>query len=442
VSTALDVNAQLGDAQTVMLQFIDISGHLKGVSISRRRFESVCAEGQWIDGSSLDSFVRMRESDMLLHPDLSTIAVLPWQESGGFVARVICDVTTTAGRRFAGDPRYVLQRAVEIATNMGYNYYVAPEIEFFICSSDAQGRLQPLSSDRCGYFDLDADPATQLRHAIVEALVEIGINVESSHHEVATGQHEIDLAPMPAQASADALVTLKYVAHHIAKTQGLAVTFMPKPFNAKSGSGLHIHQFLKDSTNQTNLFSGSGHQMLSEVGQQFVAGQLHYAAAYVALISPLVNSYKRLASGFEAPTTVSWARENRSAFVRVPSVPVTHPEYARAEIRGSDPSCNPYLALAALLRAGLTGINEHLMPPQPVEEYVYAFDDDEHIPLGSTRLPLSLGDALNALGASPLMQETLGEYVFSRYMEMKRREWRKYQMHVTDWELEMNSQTI
>jgi glutamine synthetase len=262
----------------------------------------------------------------------------------------------------------------------------------------------------------------------------MGIAVASSHHEVAPGQHEIDLEPAPALAAADNLITLKYVARYLAQQQGLSVTFMPKPFNEMSGSGLHLHQYLSGTTSSANLFGEQGHRTVSELAQHFIAGQLQHAASCLALLCPLVNSYKRLVSGYEAPATIIWAHENRSAFIRVPTVAPDHPEQARVEIRGSDPAGNPYLALAALLRAGLAGVRDNSPAPQPIEDYVYAFEEHDRLPLGSVLLPLTLGEALQALSTSTLLQETLGEHIFGRYVEMKRREWRIYQTHVSDWE--------
>ena len=420
--------------QFVLLQFTDISGRVKGVTIPVDQFAAVCEKGQEIDGSSLDSFVRLRESDMLLQPDLATFAVLPWRTAAGATARVICDVTTSSGQPFAGDPRQVLRRAQAVAAESGWAFNVALEIEFFICKGRGDGRPRPLTGDRNSYFDLDADEGAQLRHVIVAALSAMGIAVASSHHEVANSQHEIDLVVASALDAADAFVTLKYVAHHLAQRQGLAVTFMPKPFNGMSGSGLHIHQTLTDGSSGANLFGERSRRAVSEVGLHFIAGQLQHAAGFVAITAPLVNSYKRLASGDEAPATVAWAHENRSAFIRVPALIAQDPTTARIELRGSDPACNLYLALAAMLRAGLDGVQRALPAPPPVEEQISPFDERERAPLGSTPLPLTLGDAVQALSASHLLQETLGEHVFSRYIAMKRSEWQAYQTYVTDWE--------
>ena len=419
--------------QTVLLQFTDVVGRMKGVSLPADRFIQIGDHGQWIDGSSLESAVRLREFDMHLRPDPATFAVLPWTEGGAAVARVICDVIAVDRRPSPADPRQALRRAVAAAEGQGLHLQVAPELEFYICQRQGDGQLAPLSGERQGYFDLGTDPGTELRHAIVAGLRQMGMTVESSHHEVSPGQHEIDLAPLPLLAAADALATIKIVAHHLARAADLTVTFMPKPFNGLSGSGLHMHQLAQSAEGQ-NLFVEQGRRGVSELGQWFIAGQLRHAAACAVLTMPLVNSYKRLAGGFEAPATVSWAHENRSAFIRIPNVPADHPQAGRIEVRGGDPACNPYLALAALTQAGVAGVLAREAPPPPVEDPVYPFEDRERIPLGSTPLPTSLGEALTAFVASPLMQETLGEMIFSRYAELKRREWRAFQAHVTDWE--------
>jgi glutamine synthetase len=428
--------------QTISLQFTDISGQMKGVSIPAHQLPFVLAHEQWADGSSIESAVRLHESDMLLRPDLTTFAIFSAQEGSGQHERqalLMCDLYTMDNHPFAGDPRYSLKRALEAAAGRGFRYQVAPELEFYVCQADAEGRLHPLAEDQDGYFGVSADQGTRLRHDLVAALREGGIEVEGSHHEVAPSQHEIDLAPADALRAADHIVICKYLARQLARRQGLLITFMPKPFNAQSGSGMHIHQMLRAIDSDANLFSGQSYRAVSDLARQFIAGQLHHATAFTAITNPLVNSYKRLASGFEAPATISWAHENRSAFIRVPVTPRSQPELARVELRGSDPACNPYLAFAAMLRAGVAGIDEHMDPPEPVEEQVYSFETNERLPLGATWLPLSLGEALTAFSGSRLMRETFGEYLFGRFIEMKRREWRSYQTQVTDWEQQMYS---
>jgi glutamine synthetase len=427
--------------QTISLQFTDISGQMKGVSIPAQHLPAVLTRGQWADGSSIESAVRLHESDMLLRPDPATFTLLTPEDAPERQALVMCDLYGMDNHRFAGDPRHVLSKALEAAAERGYAYHVAPEIEFFVCQTDAAGQLHPLAEDQDGYFGVSADQGTRLRHDLVAALRASGIEVEGSHHEVGPSQHEIDLAPADALRAADHIVIFKYLARQVARRQGLEVTFMPKPFNDLSGSGMHMHQMLLAKQDGANLFSGPSHRAVSDLARQFIAGQLHHALAFTAITNPLVNSYKRLASGYEAPATISWAHENRTAFIRVPVTPRSQSELARVELRGSDPACNPYLAFAAMLRAGLAGIDEQMSAPEPVEEQVYPFENSERLPLGATWLPLSLGDALTTFSESRLMRETFGEYIFGRFIEIKRREWRTYQTQVTDWEQQTSWKT-
>lgn len=437
--------------QNILLQFTDIGGRCKGVSVPADRFSAVLEQGQWIDGSSIDSSVRLRENDMSLRPDPATFSVLRAEDGGEPLARVMCDVYGMDDKPFTGDPRHVLKRALEHARASGYHYYIAPEVEFYVCLLDASGRITPLNDDHDGYFDLSPDLGTGLRHKLVNLLRESGIAVESSHHEVASGQHEIDLSAADALTIADQLVTLKYLARRLAHQLNVRVTFMPKPFSGLSGSGLHLHQTLlrapdgvalaSEDSALVNVFGERSRRSVSPLGLQFIAGQLEHASALVALTSPLVNSYKRLASGYEAPATIAWAHESRSAFIRVPHSSVGHREATRIELRATDPACNPYLALAAMLRAGMSGIEHVLAAPEPVEEPVYPFEVSERIPLGARALPLTLGEALQPFSASELMRDALGEYVFGRYVEMKRREWRAFQTYVTDWEQDTSWET-
>ncbi|GAC1453002.1 MAG: type I glutamate--ammonia ligase [Ktedonobacterales bacterium] len=420
---------------TILLQFTDIAGHTKGVSIPVGELAGVMTHGCQIDGSSMDSLVRVRERDMLLRPDMTTLAFLPAEAADEPLARVMCDVQTMDGQPFEGDPRWVLRRTLARVAERGYVYTVAPEVEYYLCSLDSSGFPQPLVADTDGYFDLTADTGACLRHQLVTALRAMGIEVASSHHEVSPGQHEIDLPAMEALRAADAVATLKYVARRlVAHRPDLRITFMPKPFTGRSGSGMHLHQILRAQADDANLFGGQTRRAISDLALRFIAGQLEHAAAFVAVTCPLVNSYTRLIGGYEAPATVTWAHENRGALIRVPQVQSTSPGQARIELRYADPASNPYLAFAALVQAGLAGIDAQLTAPEPAEELVYAFADGERAPLGVTLLPLSLGDALGTFSASHLMRETFGEHVFSRYIALKRREWREFQLHVTDWE--------
>jgi glutamine synthetase len=420
--------------RTVLLQFTDIAGRVKGVSIPARDLADIFAHGCQIDGSSIDSFVRVRERDMLLRPDPTTLVYLPTDTKELPLASVICNVETINGHPFVGDPRWILRRALTHATERGYVYTVAPEVEFYLCTLDAHGHPQPLLEDTDSYFDLTADAGTGLRHDLVEALLGMGIEVASSHHEVSLGQHELDLAAMDALRAADAMVTLKSVARRLARQRDMRITFMPKPFTGRSGSGLHLHQMLCARADGANLFGGRTRREISDLALHFIAGQLEHAPSFVVVTCPLVNSYTRLIGGYEAPATVTWAHENRGALIRVPQRQSASSDQARVELRCADPACNPYLAFAALIHAGLAGIDARLLAPEPAEELVYAFEDGERPPLGVNLLPLSLGDALAKFSASQLMRETFGEHVFSRYIELKRREWREFQLCVTDWE--------
>lgn len=420
------------EVKTILLQFTDISGHVKGISVPLNQVSTqhhaIC-----IDGSSLESQVRQREKDMTLIPDIATLRILPQQGDNDKIAALYCTVATAHGKLFDGDPRAVLQRTIENAKAMGLAYETSAEVEFFICSLDATGQIAPLAGDHAGYFDGSADTGSHIRHAIVRALCEMKIQVDSSHHEVAPGQHEIDLAIAPAMVTADAILTLKFIAKSIAERYGATITFMPKPFNDMSGSGMHIHQRLASTTTGMQVIS-DGPRSLTPLALQFIAGQLHHAAAATAVTSPLMNSYKRLASGFEAPSTICWAHENRSAYIRIPTPVDRNPALSSIEVRGCDPSCNPYLAFTVLLQAGLDGIRNSLEAPAPMEEYIYPFEQQDRIPMGSTFLPLTLGEALQALSSDLILQESLGEHAFSRFVEMKRREWRAYQTRVTEWE--------
>ncbi len=419
---------------TVLLQFVDIAGRIKGVSVPVDDFGDVLRHGCQIDGSSVDSFVRFRERDMVLRPDATTFALFPADKEEAPIARVICAVETIDGHPFAGDPRWVLRRALARAAERSYIYTVAPEVEFYLCTVDAHGRPQPLPEETDRYFDLTADAGTDLRHDLVTALREMGIDVFSSHHEVSAGQHELDLPAMDALRAADAIVTLKFVAHLMARRRGMQVTFMPKPFTRRSGSGLHLHQMLLARADGADLFAGRTRHEVAELALHFIAGQLEHAPSFVAVTCPLVNSYTRLIGGYEAPKTVTWAHENRGALIRVSRLQNAASGQAGVELRCADPACNPYLALAALIQAGLAGIDERLPAREPAEELVYSFEDAERAPLGVALLPQSLGDALARFSASQLMRETFGEHVFSRYIELKRREWREFQLYVTDWE--------
>jgi glutamine synthetase len=430
---AIDLVARAETARVrhVDLQFTDVMGAVKTVTVPAAQLGDAVEHGTWFDGSSVESFARTAESDMYLVPDPSTFQLLPWAVEP--TARLICWVTTPDGEPYAGDPRGALRRAVAAAQALGFEYRVGPEIEFFLLERDAGGQLRPPAHDRGSYFDFSTDNGATLRQSIVTALQAMGIDVNTAHHEVAGGQHEIDIGASPALKAADDLLTFRYALKAIAQPAGVVATFMPKPFDGLPGSGMHVHQSLLRIDDTVNSFSGSDDYGLSDVAKHFIAGQLHHAAGMCAVLAPLVNSYKRLVRGFEAPIFVSWARTNRGALIRVPHV--GRSEATRVELRSPDPSCNPYLAFAVMLRCGLDGIERRLPLPAPVEESLYGFDDVELRRRNVAVLPDNLEDAVDALEADDLVIDALGDHLAERFIEAKRLEWRDYRGQVTPWEL-------
>ena len=413
------------------LQFSDVMGAVKTVTIPASQLAEALDHGVWFDGSSVESFARTAESDMYLLPDPATFQVLPWAQPA--TGRIICWAATPDGEAYPGDPRGALRRAVGRAAELGFEYLVGPEVEFFLLERDGEGSPRPLPNDRGSYFDFAADRSLSIRQSMVEALESLGVAVNSAHHEVAAGQHEVDLSARPALDAADAVVTFRHTLKAIAQRSGLIASFMPKPFHGASGSGMHVHQSLQREG--TSVFAdGSDRYGLSDVAKHFIAGQLHHAAGMCAVLSPLVNSYKRLVRGFEAPVFVSWARTNRGALVRVPHV--SRPEATRIELRSPDPSCNPYLAFAVMLRCGLDGIERELTLPPPVEEALYGFDDVELARRNVLVLPESLAEALDALERDEVVRDALGEHLAERFLEAKRLEWDDYRTQVTEWERE------
>ncbi len=436
----------------VNLEFTDVVGMAKSVTIPVEQFSDCLAHGKWFDGSSLESFARIAESDMYLFPDLSTFAVLPGtvrpsssarihdvvmgDDGADVVARVICDVRTPDGERFDGDPRATLLRAMNVARSLGYEFHVAPELEFFLLRLEDKTPT-PLPHDRGGYFDLSTDLAATVRRQMVNALQQMGITIEASHHEVAAGQHEIDFENNEALHIADGLMTAKYVLKAIAAHHDLYATFLPKPFYEVNGSGLHIHQQLVDlKTGQNAFVDEHGEYGLSEDARHFIAGQLAHARALCAIVAPLVNSYKRLIPGFEAPAFINWGRVNRQALIRVPRPDPNPQSSMRIELRCSDPSCNPYLALAVMLRAGLDGIQRKLTLTAPMDESLFLQDESERIGSRAPLLPSTLGEALDALREDALIRETLGDSIYEGFLDAKSIEWTEYRKQVHAWELE------
>ncbi len=419
----------------INLQFSDIVGSVKQVSIPVAQWPQAAQRGTWFDGSSIEGFARIAESDMFLVPDLHTFAVIPWEQDGLTTARVICDVYTPSGEPFVGDPRYVLKRAIASARDLGYEYNTGPELEFYLFRTNEDGNPIPIPHDAAGYFDVSTDLAHNVRGQMGKALEAFGIQVEAAHHEVAGGQHEIDFRYSPALTAADNAVTFRVVLKAIAQLNGLFASFMPKPLAGVNGSGMHTHQSLADLQDGRNVFYDGEHAFgLSEVAHGFVAGQLAHARAMTAILAPLVNSYKRLVPGYEAPVYLSWARVNRSALIRVPQYSAGCPDATRVELRCPDPSCNPYLAFAVMLQAGLDGIRRGLTPPELAEEDLYGLDEPAR--RAWETLPGSLGEALVELESDPLMREALGEHVYQRFVAAKRREWDDYRISVSQWEVD------
>ena len=421
----------------VRLQFTDILGIVKNVSIPATQLEKALEEGIWFDGSSIDGYVRIQESDMRLAPDLETFSVLPWrrdEEGESGVARFICDVMGMDGRPFAGDPRYVLKRAIGQAEELGFELNAGPEPEFFIFQHDADGKPTTKTHDAGGYFDMaPKDMAMDIRREIIHTLGEMDFEVEASHHEVAAGQHEIDFKYADGLTTADNIATFKSVVRAVAELNGVHATFMPKPIADINGSGMHTHLSLfKDGENA--FYDADAEFSLSETALSFLAGLLEHAPAISAITNPTVNSYKRLVPGYEAPIYVAWSDVNRSALVRIPANRT--PEGARMELRSPDPSCNPYLALAVMLRAGLDGIDRGLECPKPVRENIYEFDDQKRRDYGIETLPPNLGRAIDALEEDEVILDALGEHVAEKFIRAKREEWDEYKPVVTDWELE------
>ncbi|MDD6274062.1 MAG: type I glutamate--ammonia ligase [Clostridiaceae bacterium] len=419
------------DIEFIRMQFTDIFGQLKNVAITKSQIEKAVNNQIMIDGSSIEGFVRIQESDQYLYPDLSSFQVLPWRPQYGKVARFICDVYNPDGTPFVGDPRGVLQRVLKKAADMGYSFNVGPECEFFLFQTDSEGKPTTQTNDEAGYFDLGPlDHGEGTRREICLALEAMGFEIEASHHEVAAGQHEIDFKYDEALPAADNIMTFKLAVKTLAQKNGLHATFMPKPIFGVNGSGMHTNMSLFQ--NGKNVFyDPSDARGLSKEAYSFIAGLLAHVRGMAAITNPLVNSYKRLVPGYEAPCYLAWSASNRSALIRIPAA---RGQSTRVELRCPDPSCNPYLALAVCLAAGLDGIERGLTPPDEITENIFAMDDAARAAAGIASLPGSLAEALEALKADPLMRETLGEHVFTQYVAGKEKEWDEYRTQVSDWE--------
>ena len=418
----------------IRLQFTDILGSLKNVAITRSQLEKALNNKCMFDGSSIEGFVRIEESDMYLRPDLDTFVIFPWRTSQDHkVARLICDVYNSDGTPFEGDPRYVLRRAIKKAADMGYSFNVGPECEFFLFHVDEDGKPTTHTHDQGGYFDLGpVDRGEDCRRDICLALEDMGFEIEASHHENAKGQHEIDFKYDEVLRTADNVMTFRLVVKNLANRHGLYATFMPKPVYGVAGSGMHINMSLfKDGKNA--FFDPDAPGQLSPLAYQFIAGLLAHVQGFCALTNPLVNSYKRLVPGYEAPCYTAWSSSNRSALIRIPA---PRGQGTRVELRSPDPTCNPYLVFAACLAAGLDGIEKGLTPPNPISRNIYEMTAEERNACGLESLPGTLEAAIRALEADSVVLDALGPHTALQYITGKLREWEEYRTQVSQWELD------
>lgn len=422
------------DVEFIRLQFTDIFGTPKNIAITSSQIEKALNNQNMIDGSSIEGFTRIHESDQYLHPDLDTFTILPWRPQHAKVARLICDVYNPDGTPFVGDPRGILKRALQRAADMGFDAFnVGPECEFFLFETDENGHPTTKTADEAGYFDLaPLDHGSNVRREICLALENMGFEIEASHHEVAEGQHEIDFKYADALTAADNIMTFKTTVKVYAQKNGLHATFMPKPIFGINGSGMHVNMSLfKDGKNV--FFDPNGEKQLSPLAYQFIAGLLAHVQNFSALTNPLVNSYKRLVPGYEAPCYLAWSASNRSALIRIPAA---RGQSTRVELRCPDPSCNPYLALAACLAAGLDGIEKKMQHPAEITENIFAMDQKTREANGIASLPGTLIDAVINMESDPLIKDVLGEHAFSHYVEGKRAEWDEYRTSVSQWEVD------
>lgn len=431
---AIVAEAQARNVRFCDLEFTDIMGMAKAVTVPVEQLGASLVEGRWFDGSSMEGFARVVESDMYLRPDPATFAVIPWEPAR---ARILCDVLRPDDVPFEGDPRARLRAAVTRAAEFGFRYEVAPEIEFFLLRPQAAA-APVLPFDRGSYFDLVSEPTAAVWREVMDALEKLRVPVEASHHEVADGQHEIDLAMLDALAAADAIMTSKIAIKAVAAHHGLIATFLPKPITGVNGSGMHIHQRLVDLHSGKNAFADPDNldYGLSEVALRFIAGLLSHASAMSAVLAPLVNSYKRLVPSYEAPVEITWGHHNQDMLVRVPRLNAHRQDDVRIEIRNPDPSCNPYLALTVLLWAGLDGVERALPCPPPADRSRRRSATTSRRDRLSQRLPESLAEALDAFESDPLLREALGPTIADEFLDAKWQEWESYRREVSPWELQ------
>ncbi|MDQ6833611.1 MAG: glutamine synthetase family protein [Chloroflexota bacterium] len=427
--------AQEANVEFVDLQFIDILGMVKSVTIAVEQLPIVIARGMWFDGSSVEGTTRVAERDMYLIPDLATFAIVPWAVEGGVTARLLCGVHRPDGEPFPGDPRAVLTRQLDRARACGYTYAVAPEIEYFLLRRDGE-RIRPPEGDSGGYFDSAGGAAAAVQRDVVRLIREMGIHTEAYHHEVSVGQYEIDFPTDGALRTADGLITFRTAMKAVAARRNLHATFMPKPIAGLNGSGMHIHQRLDSLDSGLSVFTDASDSYgLSETARAFMAGQLAHARGMSAVLSPLVNSYRRFVPGHEAPVFLIWARVNHEALIRVPAD--TGPQHAgQIELRCPDPAANPYLAFAVMLAAGLDGIERNLSLPEPFEESLYSVSDEELRSRNVGTLPMTLGEAITELELNPVIREALGDHIYERYVAALRQQWHDYRTCISQWEID------
>ncbi|HJX35621.1 MAG TPA: glutamine synthetase family protein [Dehalococcoidales bacterium] len=423
--------AKENDVRFIRLWFTDILGMLKSFAISIDELEGALDEGMGFDGSSIEGFARIDESDMVAKPDPDTFQILPWRPlEHNAVARMFCDILRPGGQPFEGDPRFVLKRNLKKAADLGFTFYVGPELEFFYFK-DSKGTE---TLDSGGYFDMTTlDAATDLRRNTVITLEKMGIGIEYSHHEVAPSQHEIDMRYTDALTMADNVMTYRLVVKQIAMNAGVYASFMPKPVFGINGSGMHVHQSLFKG-DRNAFFDSKGKYFLSKLARNYVAGLLKYAPEITAVNNQWINSYKRLVPGYEAPVYLSWAKRNRSDMIRVPEYRPGKEKATRIELRSPDPACNPYLCFSVMLAAGLKGIEDGLEPPDPIEENVYEMTEKQRDARGIRTLPANLADAIALTEKSALVKEALGDHVFNAFIENKKIEWNEYRIHVSKYE--------
>lgn len=423
------------DVEFIRLQFTDIFSVLKNVAITSSQLQKALDNKCMFDGSALEGIVRFEESDMYLHPDLNTFEIFPWRPQQGRVARFICDVYKTDGTPFEGDPRYILKKVLKEADEMGYTFNVGPECEFFLFHTDDDGLPTTITHEKAGYFDLGpSDRAENVRRDMILTLEDMGFEIESSHHETAPAQHEIDFKYDEALATADNLMTFKLTVKTIAQRHGLHATFMPKPTMNSCGSGMHVNMSLADKDTGRDIFDRTDGKLgLSEDAYHFIAGLMKHMKAITAIANPLVNSYKRMVPGFEAPLYIAWSATNRSPLIRIPA---SRGQSTRIELRSPDPTANPYLTLAVCLAAGLDGIKNKLAAPSGIDCNIFDMTDDERKFVGIDSLPVDLYEALQCLREDKFIMKVLGPHVSKKYLEAKEQEWNAYRRQVTQWELD------